>query len=686
MDVSEEYGSVVRIQPNERVVSIPISNAPKNRGLIGILTIPTEISTKQIEQPIIRAHETLNLAILMHGSGGHKNYTYLKLTAQQLANDNGWYSFRFDFRGCGDSFDDDEDKGIALDDPERSAREFDQDREDLDIVAKFWNDPMNYQHLLGPRESKYQEGSSTKKLYINSIIAHSRGVIPMFQWSLVQWQAHCVGAPCILVRNLINCSGRFAGHKLFEWAGRAIDDWPKVDGIRYSMYKNKQFGQLGLIPREELELTGNHEYSGEWDLEPLNESGYYSTLTIFGVEEDKVEIEDAYRFTNALHKINKLILIRGADHNYYGKFPVTPEIEHPSNPDGWPVNSRGLVNYNHAVAKHIAEFLGDKERCKRLHKSVNSGSMVQVSRWKNIEGINNFRDIGGYRVVDTRYLTSNDVYYFKIGKVFRCADTSKITKQGIESLDKGLKIGKVFDLRSDSEISANPFPIGACEQITNGTVKYHHTPMFRGTDLSPEAIFFRYENLLASPFAIPAVYMDFLDSGAHCIREIFAHVLENRGNFVYHCAAGKDRTGVVSLLMLLVAGVSDEDIACDYELTSIGLLPQLPEIKKHFELQMKKFMTKFAAYKGYEYASEQELTAKVSEYLGRGDPKFDISTHGFNNLVSSRYDTMLMTLCQFHDKYGDVYQYFSTVLGFDDTDIANIKRNLVYSGSPFTKL
>lgn len=77
-----------------------------------------------------------------------------------------------------------------------------------------------------------------------------------------------------------------------------------------------------------------------------------------------------------------------------------------------------------------------------------------------------------------------------------------------------------------------------------------------------------------------SAYRHILSSDPTAYRTIFKHLLSspNPDPCVIHCTAGKDRTGVICALILMLAGVKDEDIATDYALTTEGLAPMRENI------------------------------------------------------------------------------------------------------------
>ena len=73
-------------------------------------------------------------------------------------------------------------------------------------------------------------------------------------------------------------------------------------------------------------------------------------------------------------------------------------------------------------------------------------------------------------------------------------------------------------------------------------------------------------------------YRGFVRHNSHRFREFFGHLLESGETTVFHCTAGKDRTGFAAALLLQVLGASDDEVMRDYLLTNERL--QLPEVSR----------------------------------------------------------------------------------------------------------
>ena len=69
--------------------------------------------------------------------------------------------------------------------------------------------------------------------------------------------------------------------------------------------------------------------------------------------------------------------------------------------------------------------------------------------------------------------------------------------------------------------------------------------------------------------------MAIAENGARALATALGVIAEGEHPVVFHCAAGKDRTGILAGLLLSALGVSDETIMADYELTNLSLADRL---------------------------------------------------------------------------------------------------------------
>jgi protein-tyrosine phosphatase len=155
----------------------------------------------------------------------------------------------------------------------------------------------------------------------------------------------------------------------------------------------------------------------------------------------------------------------------------------------------------------------------------------------------NFRDLGGYR---SSY--GGQVRWRRVFRADSLATLSDLDHQVLADLS----IATVVDLRTFTEVER----MGKIRE--SAAYAYHHLPM---ADVLPDTTDVNW----SSPEFVASRYGEMLGDAGACLRatlELAADPLSYP--LVFHCAAGKDRTGIVSLVILSLLGVSREDIVADY--------------------------------------------------------------------------------------------------------------------------
>lgn len=180
-------------------------------------------------------------------------------------------------------------------------------------------------------------------------------------------------------------------------------------------------------------------------------------------------------------------------------------------------------------------------------------SAILAPRLIALEGVQNFRDIGGYRTVDGRHV--------KWGRIYRSAELSHLSQADLTTLAR-LNIRAVHDLRSVSERTAEPTAwtgAGAPPVIARDYV----------LDLSSmAALHLEPPTVDAAHDAFVKLYLSFLDTQRPQETALFDELLNNDGATLYHCTAGKDRTGIATAMILAALGVPRDSILYDYELSN----------------------------------------------------------------------------------------------------------------------
>ena len=181
----------------------------------------------------------------------------------------------------------------------------------------------------------------------------------------------------------------------------------------------------------------------------------------------------------------------------------------------------------------------------------------------HLEIAHNVRHLGGHPTANGRETTAFDL--------IRSGGLDELTEAGLAGLsDLGVRV--VVDFRSSVEQEASPTPALGAHDIT-----IIDAPVFQ-TDYSPGALSRRE----AFP-GYAAIYQQFLTEGGSAYRTLFETIAMASGAVLFHCSAGKDRTGVAAALLLELAGVPDEHIVADYALSTEELEPVVEERLERFE-------------------------------------------------------------------------------------------------------
>ena len=172
-----------------------------------------------------------------------------------------------------------------------------------------------------------------------------------------------------------------------------------------------------------------------------------------------------------------------------------------------------------------------------------------VERLIALQGAVNFRDLGGYAAREgmrTRWRV-----------LFRADGLGELTEQDLDVL-RALGIRTVIDLRSGSELERGRFDVDA------HPVAFHHFPFIE--ELPDAEAFERRPGLLG------AQYQEMLrDAGGQILGALEVLAAPDALPAVFHCTAGKDRTGVLSAIVLSLLGVDEPTVVADYALSGAAM-------------------------------------------------------------------------------------------------------------------
>ena len=181
-----------------------------------------------------------------------------------------------------------------------------------------------------------------------------------------------------------------------------------------------------------------------------------------------------------------------------------------------------------------------------------------MTRHIRLEAVENFRDYGDYATAAGKRL--------KPGQLYRSASHGRATDADLAVID-GLKLAVIVDLRRPGERERDPSRRAAGfkgQVIENGEGEAAGDDPWwnfvRSCDLSEEA----FRGYLLNYYREAPFVARHVDLFAR----YFQALAEAEGPVLIHCAAGKDRTGVLAALTHHVAGVHADDIVEDYKLTN----------------------------------------------------------------------------------------------------------------------
>ena len=197
-----------------------------------------------------------------------------------------------------------------------------------------------------------------------------------------------------------------------------------------------------------------------------------------------------------------------------------------------------------------------------MHERLREMTPEEPARRISLERAFNFRDLGGYQTRDRKQL--------RRGQLYRSDDLFRLSEGDLAHLAE-LGIRTVIDLRTEAEAVRGRFP---AERLA---VDYYQNSLI---DISADHSQARGEG--AQDY-IYLRYRQILTEGGSRIHEVFARlVLAEAAPAVFHCVAGKDRTGLVAAITLEVLGVDREHVLADYSLTDLAMREALAWLEAEY--------------------------------------------------------------------------------------------------------
>lgn len=194
--------------------------------------------------------------------------------------------------------------------------------------------------------------------------------------------------------------------------------------------------------------------------------------------------------------------------------------------------------------------------CKTQHFEAPEYGKNETETTINIKKVNNFRAVGNIKNSEGRSL--------KEGMFYRSAHLHKLKKKSFNDLEK-LGIKEIIDLRNSKEILDKP------DNLPNGiTYKKYSAFEDEGDQLSQARKLVLKGKVNASDADKRMVnfYREYVTENPETIKTIINEILESKEPILYHCTAGKDRTGIITALILTILKFDKETIYNEFLLSN----------------------------------------------------------------------------------------------------------------------
>ena len=209
---------------------------------------------------------------------------------------------------------------------------------------------------------------------------------------------------------------------------------------------------------------------------------------------------------------------------------------------------------------------------------TSDGSAILSERHLPMTGGYNFRDLGGIKNTEGKYI--------KWGKIFRSDDLHNLTDSDLKYLSN-IPLISIVDFRSDTEISV------AADKVPTSLKMSYPLSIIPGNVLD----FKDFKNLSAEQMDTLMMKLNIsLVTDSSCIVQYhkFFELVQSNDDvpLMFHCSAGKDRTGMGAALILFSLGVDENTIMNDYMASNTyladkysDLIAKQPNLKSLFEVK-----------------------------------------------------------------------------------------------------
>lgn len=265
-----------------------------------------------------------------------------------------------------------------------------------------------------------------------------------------------------------------------------------------------------------------------------------------------------------------------------------------------------------------------------------NNSYMRINRIK-LKKLCNLRDIGGFPAADGKKIV--------MGKLFRSGRLYKLPEKTVDAIKK-MGVTTVIDMRIGQELAEHPIthidgvreyniPL-LCTPTTGLT--YEKT-MARVMREESKRIKDEYGNALNY---VKSTYLDILfhEDSRKKLKSILDIIRDNEGGVIWFCSAGKDRTGIISMLVESLLGVDEEIILQDFYAT-------------------KKFLR------------HKRVPQRLGLFIAPISLKFK---HILYAIMDTKIEYMRGAIDEINARHGSVVGYCKEALGVTDGDIEKLKK------------
>ncbi|MFZ4929958.1 tyrosine-protein phosphatase [Chryseobacterium sp. Mn2064] len=194
--------------------------------------------------------------------------------------------------------------------------------------------------------------------------------------------------------------------------------------------------------------------------------------------------------------------------------------------------------------------------CRTQHFESPQYGKNETEKVINIKKVTNFRTVGNIKNTEGKTL--------KEGKFYRSAHLHKLKSKSFDDLEK-MGIKEVIDLRNSKEIAQKPDQLPA-------PITYKKYSAFEdeGDQLAQAKKLVLKGKVNASDAEKRMIdfYREYVTENPETIKTIITEIMESKDPILYHCTAGKDRTGIITALILMILKFDKETIYNEYLLSN----------------------------------------------------------------------------------------------------------------------